>query len=382
MLYHRLTVEQLRDIARRYGVSPTGTKGILIERLQAFERDATTDSEDNDDNHEFVDADDSADYDDMAAPPTTPAAIWAMYSDAQIDNMIAGQGFDMTNLITKADKITALATIPGLTPSNAIAAYQAMPRAQPPKVVTTLDKQASSEPIDQFLARVRTHFELIPHSNDQAVNALINAAGDKLRTYIHAQRQGGVQDIATLLSRIQDKYTPTAYQYYDMYAAYKMPTGHTPQEAGTDLRRLYIQFLGYGPADVLTHEPVITKALAARLLQVLPATTSALLRAFLLENPDKTWDEILNKANQLTPATTKTKASPTGNTRGSGKYCSVHGYRGHTDAECYAQNGGPPPDKGQQKKTSVTKCYACYKPGHTARDCPNAPQGNASTGSP
>ncbi|MCO5762877.1 MAG: hypothetical protein NHG36_15415 [Chromatiaceae bacterium] len=403
MLYSLLTVEQLRDVARRYGVSPTGTKETLITRLEDFERDFATAGTGNTDSHDdsgeqhtdntnsHDNSDDqhipplpSDNNDNMAATPpaTTPADIWRMYSPAQINNMVAGQGFDMTHLITTDDKIAALARIPGLTPANAIAAFNAMPRDQQPKIVTTLDKQASSEPADQFLQRVRAHFDLIPHSNEQAINALLQAASDKLRTFIHAQRQDGVQDIGTMLTRLETKYTPNAYQYYDLYTAYKMPSGHTAQEAGTELRRLFIQFTGYTPAQVRTNEALITKVLAGRFLQVLPANVAAMLRTYLLENADRTWDEILDKANQLMPSNT-TRQRTTAGTGRNNKYCSVHGYRGHSDAECYAQHGAPSDKSQTPKKATPVKCYACYKYGHTARDCPNQPStGNDNTGSP
>ncbi|MCO5760078.1 MAG: hypothetical protein NHG36_01020, partial [Chromatiaceae bacterium] len=306
------------------------------------------------------------------------------------DNMVKGQGFDMTNLLTKDDKMAALALIPGLTPSDAIAAYHAMPRDAQPKVTSALDKQTNTEPVDRFLARVRTHFELVPHTNDQAKNALLQAANEKLRDYIHAQFQDGVTNIDVLLQRIEDKYTPNAFQYYDLFSSYKMPSGYTAQEAGTELRRLYIQFLGYTPADVRTHEQVITKTLAGRLLQVLPPAVAALLRAELLEDPAKAWDAILTKANQLMPATTAKNKSPANTSNRATKYCSIHGYRGHTDVECYAQNGGYPgnvQNKGQQSRdgkprdNSQVKCFTCYKYGHTARDCPAASKGNENTGS-
>ncbi|MCO5760239.1 MAG: hypothetical protein NHG36_01830, partial [Chromatiaceae bacterium] len=319
---------------------------------------------------------------------TTPEAIWNLYSADQIQNMVRGQGFDMTNIITKADMVAALALIPGLTLSGAIAAYNAMPRDPQPKVTNTLDKQASNEPVDRFLARVRTHFELVPHSNDQAKNALLQASNEKLRDFLLAQFQDGVTDINVLLKRVEDKYTPNAFQYYDLFSSYKMPQGYTAQEAGTELRRLYIQFLGYTPAEVRDNEAIIAKALSGRLLQVLPQSVAAILRAELLDDPNKTWEAILTKANQLMPtATAKTKTPAASSPRNS-KYCSVHGYRGHTDAECYAQHGGHPnaqQPKGQQQKGpsgNQIKCFSCYQYGHTARTCPASLKGNEGTGSP
>ncbi|MCO5762072.1 MAG: SAP domain-containing protein, partial [Chromatiaceae bacterium] len=157
MLYDALTVDLLREIARRHGLATTGTKADLIDRLQAFEfniatsADQTTGSATSSSTSLDDDHDDQQPSPAMAAQPpaTTPAAIWNLYSDDQIQNMVRGQGFDMTNIVTKADMVAALALIPGLTPSNAIAAYNALPRDLQPKVTNTLDKQASNEPVDR-----------------------------------------------------------------------------------------------------------------------------------------------------------------------------------------------------------------------------------------
>lgn len=386
MLYQHLTVELLRAVARRYGLSPSGNRDELVARLQDFERsqgEADSDSYDSASQGTPAASDDD---DEMTAPPpaTTPAAVWRLYNDAKIDQMVLGQGFNTDNLTTTADKIAALAQIPGLTPTDAINAYNALPKDRPPKVDVSLEKQASNEPNDQFLSRARLHFKLVQHTDAQAQSVLNNAAQPQLRAAIEAQLLDGVDRIETLLQRLEAKFTPNKYQYFDLFSAYKLPAGKTAQEAGTELRRLYIHFLGYAPDKVKANEETINHTLTGRLLQVLPRDTAALLRADLLEHPNKSWEEILAKADHLMPVTADKPRPP--NRRQStfdpNKHCAVHGYKGHTDAECKAQHGDAAEKSTQGKQFKNIKCLACYKYGHVARDCPANKQGNDATGSP
>ncbi|MCO5763457.1 MAG: hypothetical protein NHG36_18460, partial [Chromatiaceae bacterium] len=175
---------------------------------------------------------------------------------------------------------------------------------------------------------------------------------------------------------------PNAYQYYDLFSSYKLVPGKTAQEAGTELRRLYILFLGYAPDKVRANEETITKTLTGRLLQVLPHNTAALLRADLLDNPNRTWEEILAKADRLLPIAANKPRQTTArqNTNNNNKHCSIHGARGHSDAECRVQHGEQA-DRPHDTYKNV-KCLACYKYGHMARDCPSKQKGNDNTGSP
>ncbi|MCO5762840.1 MAG: hypothetical protein NHG36_15220 [Chromatiaceae bacterium] len=386
MLYQHLTVDILRAIARRYGLPTSGTRDDLIARLRAFERTQDSDHYDSASQGSTHPSDDEDTAGEMTAPPpaTTPAAIWQLYNDAKIDQMILGQGFDTTNLTTKAQKIAVLAQIPGLTPPDAITAYNALPKERPPKVDVSLEKQASNEPNDQFLSRARLHFKLVEHTNAQAQSVLNNAAQPQLRAAIEAQLLDGVDNIETLLKRLETKFTPNKFQYFDMFSSYKLPAGKTAQEAGTELRRLYILFLGYAPDKVRDNEETINQTLTGRLLQVLPRDTAALLRADLLDHPDKTWEEILAKADHLMPAAADKPRTPSRRqiTVDPTKHCSVHGYKGHTDAECKVQHGDAAEKQTPGKQHRNIKCLACYRYGHAARDCPSNQKGNDTTGSP
>jgi hypothetical protein len=287
---------------------------------------------------------------------------------------VEGLGLDTTNAGTKAAKVAMLAQIPGLTPSEALVAYQALPRPDQPKVELQLTKQASNKTPERFLNRIRSYLQLVRATDTQAITIILNAAQPNVAEFVAEQFQAGTITAAEMLTRLEERYTPNRYQYYDQFRQYKLTGTQSAREAGEELRRLYLGFQNLSATQAQPHEAIITNAVVARLLEILPAPTATAMRQKLLEDDNMAWTDILQQADRLLPTTPK----PT-TTRRDKAFCKIHGYRGHTDAECQAQGKGPTQGQSSERKPPV--CYSCYQVGHTARDCPSHKKGNDTTGS-
>jgi hypothetical protein len=307
-----------------------------------------------------------------ALPPATPATVWALYSEERLQQFLEGLGLDFANANTKAAKVAMLAQIPGLTPSEALVAYQALPRPDQPKVELQLSKQASNETPERFLNRIRSYLQLVNATDTQAITIILNAAQPNVAEFVAEQFQAGTNTTAEMLTRLEERYTPNRYQYYDQFRQYKLTGTQSVREAGEELRRLYLGFQNLTATQAQPHEELITNAVVARLLEILPSSTATTMRQKLLDDEHMAWTDILQQADRLLPSTSKPAPS-----RRDKAFCKVHGYRGHTDAECQAQGNGPPQSKFGDRKPPV--CYSCYQVGHTARDCPSHKKGNATT---
>jgi hypothetical protein len=342
-----LTVELLREIARRHGFPTTGTKAVLIERLQG-----------------------------PTMPPTTLAAAWNLYTENRLDAFIKALGLDNSNANDKQAKCALLETVPGLTPNHALTAMMAHSQ-QGPRIELQLTKQSTTERADAFIARAKTHFQLVSASDNEAITLLVNAAQPPIAAFITENIQAGTTTKDEILRLVLGKFAPNSFQYYNQFSRFKLNPGQTAQEAGTELRRLYVHFLGYTKDQEVAHEDIIRRTVTARLLDALPLAAATTLRTELLREPAKTWDNILQLADhvlQVQPKSTATSTSATG--RRERTLCKVHGLCTHTDAQCYSQKGG-------SQQANADQCFKCYQYGHAARDCPLATKkpGNAGTGS-
>lgn len=337
-----LTVDLLREILRRHGLSTRGTRTELVNRL-----------------HETT------------MPPTTPAAAWNLYTEQRLDAFIAALGLDTTGITTKQEKTVLLESVPGLTPNHALTAMMA-PNTN--KVELQLAKQTTNEKPEAFIARAKAHFQLVAPTDTEAVTLLVNAAQPPIAAFITEAIHGGTTAKDEILKLVLSKFAPNVFQYYHQFTRFKLSAGQTAQEAGTELRRLFTGFLNIPATQLPDHEEVIRKTVSARLLDALPLTAATTLRTELLRKPNTTWDELLELADHVLQVHPNT-----GNTGRDKPHCKVHGYRGHTDDQCSRQQS-----KGQNasQNTGTPQCFKCYQYGHTARDCPAIKkQGNATTGS-
>jgi hypothetical protein len=339
-----LTVDLLREILRRHGLSTRGTKPELTHRLQT-----------------------------ATMPPTTPAASWNLYTEQRLDAFIAALGLDTTGITTKQEKTILLEAVPGLTPNHALTAMMA-PTSN--KVELQLTKQTATEKPEAFIARAKAHFQLVAPTDTEAVTLLVNAAQPPIAAFITETIHGGTTAKDEILKLVLSKFAPNVFQYYQQFTRFKLSAGQTAQEAGTELRRLFIGFLNMPAAQLTNNEEIIRKTVSARLLDALPLTAATTLRTELLRKPNTTWDELLELADHVLQVQPNT-----GNTSKAKPHCKIHGYRGHTDAQCSQQQyQGHGKDMSQHPGTP--QCFKCYQYGHTARDCPAAKkQGNATTGS-
>jgi hypothetical protein len=237
-----------------------------------------------------------------------------------------------------------------------------------------LTKQASNETPERFLNRIRSYLQLVRATDTQAITIILNAAQPNVAEFVAEQFQAGTITTAEMLTHLEERYTPNRYQYYDQFRQYKLTGTQSAREAGEELRRLYLGFQNLSTTQAQPHEALITNAVVARLLEILPASTTATMRQKLLEDENMAWTDILQQADRLLPNTPKPTMA-----RRDKAFCKIHGYRGHTDAECQAQGHGPPPGKSNDRKQPV--CYSCYQVGHTARDCTSHKKGNDTTGS-
>lgn len=347
MSYELLTVDILRAIARRYGISPVGTRPLLEARIRDFDM----------------------------ANNVTPAAIWDAFTEAKLTQFCEAMGVDITAAPNKAAKVAILATLPGVAPHVALQAIAAAPQRQPTRIELQLVKQGSNERPDAFLERARTHFQLVQADDAQAITLLINAAQPTMAAFVAQQFAAGINTMDAMFTALQTRFTPNRYQYYNLFHTYKMSKDQTAQEIGAELKRLYLGFLQLpAEVDLADHDVIITPTLTARLIQVLPASTAATLRTETMKNQQMQWDEILLLADQLLQGATKearnTDVQHNGRTR---PYCSIHGHGSHTDAQCYQQRS--------DKQDSTTQCFQCNQVGHAARNCPLRKKGNANTGS-
>jgi hypothetical protein len=349
MSYQLLTVDILRDIARRYGLIPTGNRQALEDRIRAFDM----------------------------ANQVTPAAVWDAFTEAKLTQFCDAMGVDITNAHDKAAKVALLATLPGLAPHVALQAIAATPQRQPPtRIELQLVKQGSNERPDAFLERARTHFQLVQADDAQAITLLINAAQPSMAAFVAQQFAAGTNTIEAMFTALQTRFTPNRYQYHHLFHTYKMSKDQTAQEIGAELKRLYLGFLQL-PAeiDLADHDIVITPTLTARLIQVLPTGIATTLRTETMKNTQMTWDEVLLLADQLLQGATKEAKNLDAKQEGrSRSHCSIHGYGNHTDAQCYQQQ------RTGRQDTSAP-CYQCQQIGHAARNCPLRKKGNDNTGS-
>jgi hypothetical protein len=342
-----LTVELLHEITQRHGLPTTGTKAVLIERLQ-----------------------------DLAMLPTTLAAAWNLYTESRLDAFIEALGLDSSTAPDKQAKCILLESVPGLTPNHALTAMMAHAQ-QGPRIELQLAKQSSTEQVDAFIACAKTPFQLVSASDNEAITLLVNAAQPPIAAFITENIQGGTTTKAKILRLVLGKFAPNTFQYYHQFSRFTLTPGQTAQEAGTELRRLYVHFLGYTKDQEAASEDVIRRTVTARLLEALPLAAATTLRTELLREPNKSWDATLQLADHVLQVNPKTSATPSSATgRKEKTLCKVHGLCAHTNAQCYLQKGG-------SQQVSADQCFKCYQFGHAARDCPLTTKkpGNASTGS-
>lgn len=352
MSYPLLPLTLLREVARRYGLTSSGNRDAIIERLRAFDM----------------------------AHQTTAADIWDVFTEQKLDEFCQALGINVDNAADKAAKTSLLATIPGLAPGVALAALNNRSQTPPPRPAMRIElqlvKQANNERADTFLERARTHFQLVKANDQEAISLLVNAAQPTIATFISQQFAAGITDIEHMLQAVQTRFTPNRYQYYRLYRTYKMHKGQSAQEVGADLKRLYLGFLQLAPTiDLTVHSIILTPTLTAQLLEVLPATTAAALRTELLKDPQISWEATLLLAEQQLQGSFK--ATSSGDYRAEDKprlSCTIHGQCGHNDAQCNQQRRGA-------THASSIRCYQCHQTGHTSRDCPMRNQGNENTGS-
>jgi hypothetical protein len=351
-----LTVPILKEIARRHGLPTQGTKADLITRLQA-----------------------------VTMP--TAAAVWLLYTEERLDQFIAALGLDASQALDKQQKAATLAAIPDLTPTNALTAHLA--HQQGSKVDLQLAKQTATERPEAFIDRATIHFQLVGATDTEAVTLLVNAAQPNIASFLTQSIQAGTTTKAELLQLVLNRFAPNCYQYHHQFRSLKMAPGQTAQEAGNELRRLFLGFLGLNKDQQQTHEPVIRATVTAQLLDILPTPTAITIRTELLKEPGKPWEDILKLADQILQVSPKPHKPATFDvgqrTSRNQLHCSLHGYAGHADSNCNVQRlQREQAHKLNQARgpTSSFKgptCFTCGKEGHVATNCPSTrpqPQGN------
>jgi hypothetical protein len=217
----------------------------------------------------------------------------------------------------------------------------------------------------------------------------VNAAQPNIAAFLTQNIQAGVTTKAALLKLVLDRFAPNKYQYHQQFRGLKMLPGQTAQEAGNELRRLFLGFLGLPKDQQLTHEPVVRDTITAQLLDILPAAAATTIRTELLKQPEKPWEDILKLADQIlqvSPKPHKPANFDVGpKTSRNQLHCSIHGYAGHADSNCNVQRyqrehtNKPNQARGPTSSFKGPTCFTCGKEGHVATNCPTTrtqPQGN------
>jgi hypothetical protein len=325
----------------------------------------------------------------------TSADVWLLYTEEHLHKFITALGLDATQATTKEDKAELLATLPNITPNEALqallahqqAAFQAaQAQHQPPttnEVKLQLTKQAANERPEDFIDRARTHFDLVEATDTQAITLLVNAALPPIAAFITQNYRTGTTTIEPMLQLISTRFAPNKYQYYDQFRRFRLTKGQSAQDAGNELRRLFLGFLNLPADQITTGEAVIKETVTAQLLDTLPPNTAATLRTELLRQPTMSWTDILKHADQLLQSTPHTTTSDKAKSRNQ-LYCSIHGYAGHANADCQAQlghraNSSKPTPGTSNRPAQPPTCFSCGKEGHMATHCPttrHTPQGN------
>jgi hypothetical protein len=372
MLHHLLTIQVLREVARRYGLPSTGTKDQLIHRLQEHENMATQQQVDNLQLQlTALQAQLQAQQAPQPSPPT-PAATWLLFEPARLASFLEVLGMQRQDGMTHQTMADALATVPGLTPHRAQTTLDAANTRARPKVDMQLAKQTATERVDAFLARAKTHFQLVRASDAEATTMLVNAALPPIAAYIAENVATGVLTIEAHLRHIEQRFAPTRFQLYEQFARYRMTPRQTAHEVGNDLRRLLLGYLQLPDADIPGQTPTINLMLIARLIDVLPCPAANQLRTELLRHPGTTWDMVQDMADQICQGTNG--GGQASNTNQQQKHCSIHGYAGHSNADCRQQQRDKPQSPAPIGQRRQAGCFTCGKPGHIAVDCPTASQ--------
>jgi hypothetical protein len=305
-------------------------------------------------------------------PPPTPAATWLLFEPVRLAHFLEALGMQRQEGMTAQAMADALAAVPGLTPHRAQATLDAANTRARPKVDMQLAKQTVTERVDAFIARAKTHFQLVRATDAEATTMLVNAALPPIAAYIAENVATGVATIEAHLRYIEQRFAPTRFQLYEQFTKYRMGPRQTAHEVGNDLRRLLLGYLQLPDADIPVQTPTINLMLIARLIDVLPRAAANQLRTELLRHPNTTWDMVQDMADQICQGTNSGPQSA--NAGQQQKHCSIHGYAGHSNADCRQQQHDKQqlPNPASQRRQPT--CFTCGRPGHVAADCPTTVQ--------
>lgn len=388
MSYQLLTVPLLREIANRYGIPQTGLKADLIHRLQQFDLMSEQDGQPPVQVAQppIHVAQPSAGDPNVQQPPqhfNTPATTWMLYNEDRLTSFITALGLDLPAGANKQTKADILAAISGLTPQGCQTAWEHDTRRSKPKIELQLTKQTAQERADAFVARARTHFQLITATDREATTLLINAALPSIAAFVTENVTAGVQSIDALLGLVQQRFAPNRFQFYEEFCRYRIPPNQSAKEAGNELRRLYLGYLQLTETEQELHAKIIGLALSAQFLAILPRHVSNILRTELLRQPETTWDQLQQLADQVLQGAHFSSKSTDTNSRQSNQqaFCSYHGYTGHSDQQCrrhqHRQRRSQSHSTASNQSTTGVTCFTCGEPGHITPNCPTSSQGQA-----
>lgn len=287
--------------------------------------------------------------------------------------------FAMPNLGTavKQDMINYLVNL-GITPAHLVPAPHQfppviLPGPAPPAAPLAahavhqpkieVPKQVSNETSSQFFHRLDAFFLLHGIVDDhRKIAFLLSAAGPPIATFVSDHITAGVTIYADIQRSVLEAFEQSFLQYLQDFLNMKKRYTETYVEFGRRLRQAYLGYLRIQESAITPPmEQLITKALIAQLMQLLPHTARLHIQNQLLINPDICWNAVLSTTDIFLSANRMTSLV--------GQQTHSFHPRPH-QPNIRPNHQGHNHPQGPVRRHDPPSCYSCGQRGHLAPNCP------------